>query len=397
MVSARVQPAVELTRATHPLLAADNIVRRYGARTILDGASVSVQSGEVLAIVGPNGAGKSTLFRTLLLLERPDAGAVRLGGAIMRYRDRRARGRIAGVFQRPLLFSGTVMDNVVFGLRATGVSARERLDRATAALRWLDLDELGARQSITLSGGEAQRVALARALVLRPEVLLLDEPTASLDVGARRQFRLDLERVARHRAGGVILITHDANEAFGLADRIAVMHDGRVVQVATPDEVMLRPATPFIAELTGAELLLHGRVDRIDDGLVAVRISPDAVLWSAAARDAAPAAGMPCVVAYRPEDVILAAGGAVQEMSAVNRLPATVQTVVPAGALMRVRIRTADDIILTALLTRRSVDSMDLSPGTAVTAHIKAAALHAWERDAGPGPRREETDIREQS
>ncbi|MGH7448943.1 MAG: ABC transporter ATP-binding protein, partial [Longimicrobiales bacterium] len=227
-----------------PLLQAEGIVRRYGSRTVLNVESLAIGAGEVLAIVGPNGAGKSTLFRTLLLLERPDAGTIRLNGTVMQHRDSRVRGRVAGVFQRPLLFTGTVAQNVAFGLRAAGAGARERRARAEAALRWLGLESLASRPAHTLSGGEAQRVALARALVLEPEVVLLDEPTAGLDVTARRRFRQDLERVARQRAGGVILITHDATEAFGLADRIAVMHDGRLVQVATPDEIMLRPGTP---------------------------------------------------------------------------------------------------------------------------------------------------------
>ncbi|MGH7446908.1 MAG: TOBE domain-containing protein, partial [Longimicrobiales bacterium] len=142
------------------------------------------------------------------------------------------------------------------------------------------------------------------------------------------------------------------------------------------------PGTPFVAELTGAELLLHGIVESVVDGLAAVRISPDLVVWSAVQSESALQIGAGAVVAYRPEDVILAATNAVQETSAVNRLPAYVDTIVPAGALTRVRIRTGDGIVLTALLTRRSVETLDLSAGRAVTAHIKAAALHAWARDA---------------
>jgi molybdopterin-binding protein len=364
-----------------PLLEAEGLVRRYGQRTVLNIDSLTVEPGEVLAVVGPNGAGKSTLFRSLLLLERPDAGEIRLDGVAMRRGDRRARGRLAGVFQRPVLFTGTVQQNVAFGLRAAGITGAGQRERVTAALGWLGLDALAARPVNTLSGGEAQRVALARALVLEPQIVLLDEPTSSLDVSVRRRFRQDLESVARQRAGSVVLITHDAMEAFALADRIAVMHDGRIAQVATPDEIMLRPGTPFVAELTGAELLLHGAVESIDDGLAAVRVSPDLVLWAAVQRDDALRIGAAAVVAYRPEDVILAPAGAAQQTSAVNRLPARVETIVPAGALTRVRICTADGIVLTALLTRRSVGVLELSRASAVTAHIKAAALHAWARD----------------
>ena len=374
-----------------PLLHAEGLVRRYGGRTVLDVDHLTVEAGEVLAIVGPNGAGKSTLFRMLLLLERPDAGTIRVSGTVMRRHDRRARGRLAGVYHPPALFAGTVRQNVAFGLRAAGVRGAVQRERTAAALGWLGLEELGDRPVHTLSGGEAQRVALARALVLEPQVVLLDEPTSSLDITVRRRFRQDVERVARQRAGGVVLITHDAVEAFSLADRIAVMHDGRIAQIGAPDEIMLRPGTPFAAELTGAELLLQGTVESVDDGLAAVRIGADLVVWSAMRPEAgsdgpAPAdgrgfqPGAAAVVAYRPEDVILAVPGSAQETSAVNRFAVSVEAIVPAGALMRVRVRTEDGIVLNALLTRRSVETLDLLPARRVTAHIKAAALHAWAR-----------------
>lgn len=365
-----------------PLLEANGLVRRQGARAVLDVERLTVERGEVLAIVGPNGAGKSTLFRTLLLLERPDAGEIRLEGIVMRHRDRRARGRLAGVFQRPLLFTGTVRQNVAFGLQAAGIRGARQNERVDAALGWLELEGLAARPVHTLSGGEGQRVALARALVLEPQIVLLDEPTSSLDVSARRRFRQDLERVARHHAGSVVLVTHDAADAFGLADRIAVMHDGRIAQIATPDEIMLRPGTPFVAELTGAELLLQGVVETNAEGLAAIRVSPDLVLMAAVPHDVTLRPGAPAAVAYRPEDVSLAGAGSAQETSAINRVAAQVETIVPAGALTRVRIRAAGGIVLTALLTRRSVTALGLSPGSEVTAHIKAAALHAWPRDA---------------
>lgn len=365
-----------------PVLEAVNLVRRHGARAVLDVGRLAVERGEVLAIVGPNGAGKSTLFRTLLLLERPDAGEIRLDGIVMRHRDPRARGRLAGVFQRPFLFAGTVRQNVAFGLRAAGITGARLNERVTAALGWLELEELGRQPVHTLSGGEAQRVALARALVLEPEIVLLDEPTSSLDVSARRRFRQDLERVARHHAGSVVLVTHDAADAFGLADRIAVMHDGRIAQIGTPDEIMLQPGTPFVAELAGAELLLQGTVETSAEGLAAIRVSPGIVLMAAVPHDVILRPGGPAAVAYRPEDVSLAGAGSGQETSAINRVAAQVEMIVPAGALTRVRIRAADGIILTALLTRRSVTALGLSQGSAVTAHIKAAALHAWPRDA---------------
>jgi ABC-type sulfate/molybdate transport systems ATPase subunit len=363
-----------------PLLEGVGIMRRYGARTVLAVDRIDVHAGEVLAIVGPNGAGKSTLFRALLLLENLDEGEIRLNGVVLRPGDSRTRGRLAGVFQRPVLFSGTVRDNVTFGLAATGVPRAQRRRRADDALGWMRLEKLADMSVHTLSGGEAQRVALARALAMEPDVVLLDEPTANLDVSIRREFRRDLEQVARQRARAVILITHDAGEAFGLADRVAVLDAGRVVQEGAPDDLVVQPATPFIAELTGAELLLHGSVETAAEGLTAIRLSTHVVIWAVPHPGDALSPGMEAVVSYRPEDVTLSRGDGHPDTSAVNRIPATVQAVVPAGALMRVRLR-ADDVALVALVTRRSVESMGLTAKTAVEIHLKAAALRAWRRD----------------
>jgi len=364
-----------------PLLRAEALRRRYGEREVLAVDELELRAGELLAIVGPNGAGKSTLFRILLLVERPDAGRVLVDGAAASIGDDGARRRIVGVFQRPILFSGSVRDNIAFTLRARGVRGSDMEPRVARALAWLELERLADAPVHTLSGGEAQRVALARALVAEPDVLLLDEPTANLDVTLRRRFRHDLERVARSHARGTILITHDAGEAFGLADRIVVLHDGRVAQSGTPEEIVLHPATPFVAELTGAELVLHGVVQRIEDGIAHVQTT-GGMLWATSPGELR--AGDTAVVAYRPEDVVLTPSRSGAESSAVNRLDVSVDALVPAGGLVRVRLRLRDGTVLAALITRHSADALALQPGATACAHIKAAALHAWRRGSNP-------------
>src|SRR5690606_20600959 len=248
-------PGEPTARPESPVLSAEGLQRRYGGRLVLDVDRIDVRRSEVLAVLGPNGAGKSTLFRLLLLLERPDAGRIHFEGRAVSPGDRAAMRRMAGVFQRPMLFAGSVESNVALGLRARGVPRRERARRVAEALAWVGLERLAHVPVGTLSGGEAQRVALARALVVEPDVLLLDEPTANLDVTVRRRFREDLERLVRQRAGAVVLITHDPAEAFAIADRVAVIQEGRIVQVGTPTDVVMDPATPFVAAFTGAELL----------------------------------------------------------------------------------------------------------------------------------------------
>jgi ABC-type Fe3+/spermidine/putrescine transport system ATPase subunit len=368
------------------LLHARSLQRRYGSRTVVDIDVLALSRGESIAIVGPNGAGKSTLFRLLMLLEAADAGTIRLAGETVGPRDSHARRRLAGVFQRPVLFSGTVRDNVEYGLRGRGLPRSELRRRAGDALDWLSLGALAAAPVHSLSGGEAQRVALARALAIQPDVLLLDEPTANLDVTIRRRFRQDLERVGRERAGSMILVTHDAAEAFGLADRIIVMHHGRIVQTGTPEEIVLNPGSAFAAELAGAELLLHGTVESLDGGLAGVRLAAGLTVWAASAAGMRRGAG--AVVAYRPEDIALAAAEREVATSAINRIAVVIRSVAPGGSFVRVLLQAeaAPEVRMTALLTRRSVEALGLRPGGRAVAHMKAAAMHAWQTDGAPQP-----------
>jgi molybdopterin-binding protein len=357
-------------------LAAERLVRSYGGRRVVDVDRLAVSPGEVLAILGPNGADKSTLFRLMILLERPDAGRILYHGRAVRPGDREARRRIVGVFQRAHLFAGSVEDNLVFGLRATGVRRGEwqaRVDRAVEELGLGPVRRAGVR---TLSGGEAQRVALARALVLEPDVLLLDEPTAGLDVTVRRAFREELGRLIREHARSVVLISHDPADAFDLADRVAVMEEGRIVQTGTPEDLTAEPATPFVAAFTGAELLLDGTVREVGTDTAAVAIGAAALLVRCS--DPAIAIGDRVHVRYRPEDVTLATTGdePAGATSARNRLAVTVRSTTPHGGLVHVRLD--GEISLTAVVTRDSARRLGLRPGEAVTALLKTAALHAY-------------------
>ncbi|MGH7552982.1 MAG: ABC transporter ATP-binding protein, partial [Longimicrobiales bacterium] len=252
-----------------------------------------------------------------------------------------------------------------------------RVDRVREALSWVGLETMKTRSVRDLSGGEAQRVALARALVLAPELLVLDEPTANLDTTVRRRFREDLERLARTHARAAILITHDPTDAFSLADRIVVMQDGVVVQQGSPEALVLDPATPFIATFTGAELLLDGAVCGFDEGLPLIELTAGVMIMVSPATDREPlVVGQRVHVAYRPEDVVLAPAGAAAVTSALNRFPLQVDTLTPAGGLVRVRL--GGQLQLTALITRRSAETLGLEAGGPVIAQLKAAALRAY-------------------
>jgi molybdopterin-binding protein len=357
------------------LLRAERLVRRYAGRTIVDIESIELRRGEILAVLGPNGAGKSTLFRLLALLEMPDSGRILLDDQPVTAGDTRSMRRLGTVFQRPYLFAGSVAFNVGWGLRQHGLPKTERRRRVAMALESAGLSALADADGARLSGGERQRVALARAAAIRPEVLLLDEPMASLDVTLKRAFREDLERTVRSSAAAAILITHDPADAFGMADRIAIMEHGSIVQVGVPEDLMLAPATPFAAEFTGAELLLDGVVEADEGGLMTVRVGAAAVVV-AAATGSGPAVGRHVHVAYRPEDVVLARPSHAGLTSAINRFDLRVEAVIPAGALVRVRL--VGGVSLAALVTRRSAHALGLESGVEAVAQIKATALRVF-------------------
>jgi sulfate transport system ATP-binding protein len=230
--------------------------RRYGGETALSGIDLDVADGEFLALLGPSGAGKTTLLRLIAGLDRPDAGAVVIDGKDVPTLSARDR-RIGFVFQNYALFRHmTVARNIAFGL--TVKPRRERPSREKIAtrveelLQLMQLSGLGHRFPAQLSGGERQRAALARALAIDPKVLLLDEPFGALDAKVRGELREWLRELQRKLRVTTIFVTHDQHEAFQLADRIAILHTGRIAQIGTPADIRARPATAFVTEFLGA-------------------------------------------------------------------------------------------------------------------------------------------------
>ncbi len=220
-------------------------------RRILDDVSLDVADGERLALLGPSGSGKSTALRVIAGLQAPSVGRVLLGGRDVTRVPAHRRG-VGLVFQDAALFPHRdVAGNVGFGPRVAGLPDDERRTRVSEALELVGLAGTERRDVTTLSGGEAQRVALARALAPRPQVLLLDEPLGALDGPLRRRLQTDLRALFERLELTVVHVTHDVGEAFELGDRVAVLHDGRLAQVATPDELWARPADDWVARFLG--------------------------------------------------------------------------------------------------------------------------------------------------
>jgi iron(III) transport system ATP-binding protein len=281
------------------LLRLDRVTKRYSSDgpPAVDRLSLGVEEGEILALLGPSGCGKTTTLRLIAGLEAPDAGTVAIRGEVMagdgHWVPPERRG-VGIVFQDYALFPHlTVVQNVGFGLR--GPDRPERTRRAGQMLDLVGLQALAARYPHELSGGQQQRVALARALAPAPAVLLLDEPFSNLDADLRAQMRDEVETVLRSTRTTAVFVTHDQEEAFTLADRVGLLHQGRMEQLASPEQVYHHPDSQFVAEFVGAadflpglvttegivtEVGVFGNVDGLDQGTrVEVMIRPDDITF----------------------------------------------------------------------------------------------------------------------
>jgi spermidine/putrescine transport system ATP-binding protein len=245
---------------TLPAVQVDHVSKRFGGVVAVDGVSLQVAAGEFFALLGPSGCGKTTLLRMIAGLEVPSAGRIRVAGEDVSHRPAHKRP-VHMVFQHYALFPHlTVTRNVGFGLRYQGIRGAEAELRIEEALSLVQLEGYGARLPSQLSGGQRQRVALARALVLRPKVLLLDEPLSALDQKLRREMQLELKRLQRSLGITFVFVTHDQEEALTMSDRIAVLNHGRIEQLDAAERVFERPVTRFVAEFMGAANFMAARV-----------------------------------------------------------------------------------------------------------------------------------------
>jgi len=246
----------------------NNISKQFGRKQVLKDINLKVAEGEVLVLLGPSGCGKTTLLRVVAGLEQPDDGTVEMDGQELTDIAPHVRG-FGFVFQDYALFPHkSVYANVAFGLRMKGMDSEQLAGRTEQILALVGLEELGARRIQELSGGERQRVALARALAPSPVVILMDEPLGALDRALRERLMLELRTILKSgelvaesgKRLTTLYVSHDQAEAFALADRVAVMNEGRIVQVATPEELHLNPRSEFVARFIGMENIIDATV-----------------------------------------------------------------------------------------------------------------------------------------
>ncbi|MDB6040736.1 MAG: potA [Verrucomicrobiales bacterium] len=237
----------------------EGLRRNYGSVLALNSIDLTIQRGEFFSLLGPSGCGKTTLLRLIAGLDYPDAGQILLNGADLATQSADKRP-INTVFQTYALFPHlTIYGNVAFGLRMRGVHKAEIKERVDRVMKLVEIESLASRKPNQLSGGQKQRVALARALVNEPQILLLDEPMAAIDLRLRKQLQTDLRALQQRLGITFIYVTHDQEEALLMSDRVAVMNAGRIEQIGAPRDIYERPQTEFVAGFLGSSNVLRGR------------------------------------------------------------------------------------------------------------------------------------------
>jgi spermidine/putrescine transport system ATP-binding protein len=348
-----------------PAISLRDVVKRFGARTALHGCSLDVARGEFVSLLGPSGCGKTTLLRIIGGFLDPEAGEVWVQDRCMEGLPPNKRP-VNTVFQSYALFPHkSVFNNVAFPLEVAKVGRAERTERVREALSLVRMPDFEDRPVSELSGGQAQRVALARALVGRPEVLLLDEPLAALDLKLRKAMQLELRRIHERLGTTFVYVTHDQEEALAMSDRIVLMNDGAIVQEGTPRAIYDHPSDAFASDFLGEANLLEARLTALASDRATIAVGDLSIEAPALATPATP--GDRVILSLRPERIAVDNGGA------SNQVPGTVQRLVFLGHTVRLLVEIGSGAVLTVQVPRRDGDR--LAEGQSVWL--------GWERNDG--------------
>jgi spermidine/putrescine transport system ATP-binding protein len=363
----------------------EGLTKRYGAFDAVSGIDLDIPPGEFFCLLGPCGCGKTTTLRMIAGFERPSAGRILLDSRDVSNTPPNRRN-VNTVFQNYALFSHlTVAENVAFGLRFTRTSKEETRNRVGQALSLVQMEDFRDRKPHQLSGGQQQRVALARALILNPSVLLLDEPLGALDAKLRKTLQVELKALQEQVGVTFVYVTHDQEEALTMADRLAVMSEGRVEQVGTPREVYEEPASSYVADFLGVSNLLDAEaVGETPDGRCRLRAGDLELLAS----QGHTSSSGPVKVVIRPERVRVEAPRKTGE----NRLPGKVERVVYAGPISQLIVTLDRGEQIQCMLANDGVGTA-FDRGEPVSVYLPYDALRVLRTDAtrtqqesGPSP-----------
>ena len=355
---------------TPPSLSISGLTKRFGRFVAVDDIALELRPGELVALLGPSGCGKTTTLRMVAGLERPSAGEIRFGDHVFVSIPRAIelppeKRQIGMVFQSYALWPHmTVFENVAYPLQLRGIAKADIRSKVAAVLDLVNLDGAGEKQIPQLSGGQQQRVALARALVYEPALMLFDEPFSNLDTQLRGQMRMELKMLRRKVEMTGLFVTHDQVEALSMADRIAIMHAGRIEQIGTPSDVYRQPKTRFVRDFLGRVVNLRGTADA-----GGFRIAAEGNrLAVAATHDVRP--GAAAELSIRPEFVAIVPEGAPDRP---NSIDATIGDLLFTGDRFEARMQVGGDSVLFDLPSDRA-----WREGESVRLHLPADAVSIW-------------------
>ncbi len=354
----------------------EHVVMNFGEKEVLKDNSFTIQKGEIFTFIGPSGSGKTTILRLIDMLERPTSGTISIDGidvSSLKDRDRiPIRRKMSMVFQKPSPLRGTVFDNIAIGLLYRSISQDEIKARVPEALERVGLKGYEDRKAGTLSGGEMQRVAIAPAIATKPDILLLDEPTANLDPVSTEKIENLIFSLKERFGITIVLSTHDMVQGQRLADRIAVIIDGRIGQIGTSREIFYHPMNRAVANMVGVENIFEGVIARNEGGVASIDVDGTSIIATTAFPP-----GTPVVLYMRPEDITFHVRDGVKS-SARNEFTGTITKVIPMGPNARLKVDAG--IRLTAVITQRSYEELDLALGKETQLAFKASAIHVVER-----------------
>ena len=343
----------------------ENLSKRWENFSLCN-VNLRIMGGEYFIILGPTGAGKTLLLELMAGFHRPDSGRILIDGVDVTDLPPERRS-IGYVPQDYMLFPHmTVYENVEFGLRMHAMPKNERERVVNEILEFMGLTHLRYRLPMTLSGGEMQKTAVARALVLRPKLLLLDEPLSALDANTQKLMRDELKRLHEELKVTVIHVTHNQVEAYVLADRLAVMRNGRIIQVGSPEEVFRRPKDTFIARFVGFENLFNARIIKSRNGIAELDLEGVRI-------EAVTDRTGECTVGIRPDDIIVSRQPLRSSMR--NTLKGRISDFIDMGSLISLIVN-VKSVTFVALITKRSFLEMGLKRGLDVYLSFKASAVH---------------------
>ena len=362
--------------AIMPVLTVNNLKVERGSISVLDIPHFDLEEGENVAILGPNGAGKTTFLLTLARLLKISQGELLFKGQDISLPAMTVpyRRRLAMVFQEPLLLNTTVFNNLAAGLKIRRMGRTEIERRVSKYAELVKITHLLNRDARKLSGGEAQRTNLARAFATEPEMILLDEPFVNLDAPSRDALIDDLHSILRQTETTAILATHDRLEALRLADRLAVMDGGRILQIGACKEVMNHPANEVVASFVGMETVFSGDVLSVSDGSFVVAVEGHAVEAFGNVKK-----GEKILCCIRPENIIISHDNAMGGTSVRNNLPAKIVKIVPHGPFFKVHLDCG--FFLASYVTQQSMENLSLQAGKGVTVSFKATAVYVIRRE----------------